>query len=778
MLLTETEPKSRDFIHTIIDEHLRTGAYDGRVVTRFPPEPNGFLHIGHAKSICLNFGLAQDYAGGVCHLRLDDTDPTKEDMKYVESIQRDVKWLGFDWGEKLFYASDYFDKLYEYAVQLIESGKAYVCSLNEQEIREYRGNLVTPGKDSPYRTRTVAENLALFQRMKAGDFPDGAHVLRAKIDMANQNMKMRDPLLYRIRHANHYRKGTSWCLYPMYDFAHCLSDSMERITHSICTLEFENNRELYDWILAACDVPQPRPKQYEFARLNLNYTVMSKRKLLELVETKQVNGWDDPRLPTISGMRRRGYTPEAIRAFCKSIGMSKANSTVDMAQLEFFVRDDLNAKVPRVLAVLNPLRLVIDNYPEGTSETLEASYFPHDVPLEGTRPVPFSKTLYIEADDFMETPPKNYYRLSPGAEVRLRHGYIIRCDRVEKDAAGNITEIGCHYDPQTKSGDPAAIDRKVKGTIHWVSAEHAVQAEVRLYDRLYQTESPEETVSGLNPDSLMTLKQCRMEPSLHSAQSGERFQFERQGYFCVDSEDSQPGALVFNRIVSLKDSWKKETLKSDKSEIAKAPESEKTTQSNHQSKPKHEKPIATATALRTPEQDALALKWQSDFAIKPDEALLLSDTPDLAAYFESAAKTTSNPKAVASWMVNELLRVLKEIPWSALKPTPAQLAELVNLIEDGVLSGKMAKTVFELMLDSGEGPEAISKAKGLQQISEASVLLPWVKQVLEAHPENVAKYKEGKASMLGFLVGQVIQLSKGNANPKLVNTLILQELET
>lgn len=776
MLLTETEAKSRDFIHTIIDEHLRTGAYDGRVVTRFPPEPNGFLHIGHAKSICLNFGLAQDYTGGVCHLRLDDTDPTKEDMKYVESIQKDVKWLGFDWGEKLFYASDYFDRLYDYAVFLIEGGKAYVCSLNEQEIREYRGNLTTPGKDSPYRTRSIAENLELFQKMKAGEFPDGAHVLRAKIEMANPNMKMRDPLLYRIRHANHYRKGTEWCIYPMYDFAHCLSDSMERITHSICTLEFENNRELYDWILEACDVPHPRPKQYEFARLNLNYTVMSKRKLLELVETQQVSGWDDPRLPTISGMRRRGYTPEAIRAFCKSIGMAKANSTVDMAQLEFFVRDDLNTKVPRVLAVLNPLKLVIDNYPEGQTETLDASYYPHDVPLEGARPVPFSKTLYIEADDFMENPPKNYYRLSPGAEVRLRHAYIIRCDRVEKDAEGNIIEIGCHYDPQTKSGDPMAIDRKVKGTIHWVSADHAIQAEVRLYDRLYQTETPEETVSGLNPDSLIMLKKCYLEPSLNSAKTGERFQFERQGYFCVDSEDSQPGHLVFNRIVALKDSWGKDARKKDSSNTETAkPEA-------IQAKPVLEKnplkPDLLKVAIeRTPEQEALAKKWQSDFAIKPEEAVLLSETPALAAFFESAANASTNPKAVASWMVNELLRVLKETSISDLKPTPHHLAELVNLIEAGVLSGKMAKTVFEMMLDSGASPEAISKSKGLQQISDESVLLPWVHQVIQSHPDNVAKFKEGKTSMLGFLVGQVIQLSKGNANPKLVNTLMLQELE-
>jgi glutaminyl-tRNA synthetase len=548
--------KHTDFIRTIIEEDNQSGKYGGRVETRFPPEPNGFLHIGHAKSICLNFGIAQDYHG-VCHLRMDDTDPTKEDVSYVNSIMTDVRWLGFDWGEHLYYASDYFEKLYTYAVSMIKQGKAYVCSLNEQEIREHRGTVTQPGKECCYRKRSIEENLQLFDQMRAGKFEDGAHVLRAKIDMASPNMKMRDPLLYRIRHANHYRTGTQWCIYPMYDFAHCLSDYMERITHSICTLEFENNRELYDWILAALDLEKPCPQQYEFARLNLNYTVMSKRKLLELVESKQVMGWDDPRLPTISGLRRRGYTPESIRNFCEMIGIAKANSTVDISQLEYCIRDDLNPKVPRVLCVLRPLKVIIDNYPENDTEMLDAPYYPHDVPQEGSRPLPFSRELYIEQDDFMENPPKGYYRLSPGGEVRLRHAYVIRCDRVVKDEqSGQVTALHCTYFPETKSGS-ATDQRKVKGTIHWVSAPHAKPMEVRLYDRLF-TEAAPEADTPINPNSLEVIPHALVEPSVAKTKPGDRFQFERQGYFFVDPVDTQTGKLVFNRIVSLKDSWAKQ----------------------------------------------------------------------------------------------------------------------------------------------------------------------------------------------------------------------------
>ncbi len=547
--------KKTDFLRNIINEDIRTGKYGGKVITRFPPEPNGYLHIGHAKSICLNFGIAADYEGGITHLRFDDTDPTKESMEYVESIKNDVKWLGFDWNDKMFFASDYFEKLFGFAVKMIEMGKAYVCSLNEQEIKEYRGTVTQAGTESPYRTRSVEENLELFNRMRAGDFKDGEHVLRAKIDMSSPNMKMRDPLLYRIRHAHHYRTGDEWCIYPMYDFAHCLSDYIEGITHSICTLEFENNRELYDWILDELELPLPRPYQYEFARLNLNYTIMSKRKLLELVENNYVSGWDDPRLPTLSGLRRRGYTPEAIRNFCDSIGIAKANSVVDMAQLEFCIRDDLNQKVPRVLCVLNPLKVVIENYPENQVEWLDASYYPHDVPKEGTRKLPFSRTIYIEREDFLEEPPKGYYRLSPGSEVRLRHAYIIKCDRVIKNDAGEIVELRCSYDQQSKSGTDTS-GKKVKGTIHWVSAEHAVQAEVRLYDRLLLEENPDDFIASLNPKSLIVLNNCFIEPSVMDDKFSGWYQFERQGYFCKDSDYSAEKP-VFNRIVTLRDSWSK-----------------------------------------------------------------------------------------------------------------------------------------------------------------------------------------------------------------------------
>jgi len=565
--------KPVDFIREIINTGLEEGKYD-HVVTRFPPEPNGFLHIGHAKSICLNFGLALEYGERLpgsatrCHLRFDDTDPVKEDTLFEESIQADVHWLGFDWGKNLFHASDYFEKMVGYAEYLITAGKAYVCSLSDAEIKEYRGTVTQAGRPSPYRDRSVEENLDLFRRMKKGEFKDGEHVLRAKIDMANANMKMRDPLLYRIRHTEHHMTGNTWCIYPMYDYAHPISDALEGITHSICTLEFENNRELYDWVIDHlidhAKFPS-RPRQYEFARLNLNYTVMSKRRLLQLVEGKHVRGWDDPRLPTIAGLRRRGYTPESIRAFCESVGMAKANSTVDMAQLEFCIRDDLNHKAPRVLAVLKPLKVVITNYPENETEELDAAYWPHDVPKEGSRKLPFTREIYIEQSDFMLEPPKDYFRLAPGKEVRLRYAYCITCTDVIKDANGNVTEVHCTYDPETKSGNNP-VGRKVKGTIHWVSAGHAVDAEVRLYDRLLSDEAPpagkdSEFLNAINPDALVVLNGCKLERSLGEAKPGERFQFERQGYFIADAQDSKsdskPGQLVFNRIVTLKDSWAK-----------------------------------------------------------------------------------------------------------------------------------------------------------------------------------------------------------------------------
>ena len=546
-----------NFIRDIILEDLKTSKFQGRVHTRFPPEPNGYLHIGHAKSICLNFGLAKEF-GGKTNLRFDDTNPEKEETEYVDSIMDTVRWLGFDWEGRLFYASDYFGQLYEWAVQLIQEGKAYVCDLSADEVRQYRGTLTEPGKESPYRGRSVGENLEFFERMRAGEFPDGSRTLRAKIDMASKNLNLRDPVMYRILHAEHHRTGDKWCIYPMYDFAHGQSDSIEHITHSICTLEFEDHRPLYDWYLEALGIYHPQ--QIEFDRLNLTYTLLSKRKLLQLVQQGHVRGWDDPRMPTLSGIRRRGYTPEAIRAFCTSIGVSKTNGILELGLLEHHVREDLNRRALRVMAVLRPLKVVIDNYPDGLVEEMEAINNPEDA-AAGTRKVPFSKVLYIEQDDFREDPPKQYFRLSPGKEVRLRYAYFVTCTGAVKDAQGNITEIHCTYDPATKGGN-APDGRKVKSTIHWVSAQHAVDAEVRLYETLFSTPDPGKVAEGhdftenLNPNSLEVLTDCKLEPSLRDAAAGAKYQFERLGYFCADPETA-PGKPVFNRTVALRDTWAK-----------------------------------------------------------------------------------------------------------------------------------------------------------------------------------------------------------------------------
>ena len=547
-----------DFIRNIINEDLKTGKYEGRVHTRFPPEPNGYLHIGHAKSICLNFGIAAQY-GGLCNLRFDDTNPAKEEDEYVRAITEDVRWLGFDWQDRLYYGSDYFEQMYDYAVQLIEAEKAYVDDLSAEEVRQYRGTLVDPGRESPHRNRSIEENMDLFKRMRAGEFKDGSRVLRAKIDMASPNMNLRDPAMYRISHATHHRTGDKWCIYPMYDWAHGLEDSIEGITHSICTLEFEDHRPLYDWFLEQLGVYHPQ--QIEFARLNLSYTVMSKRKLLQLVEGGYVNGWDDPRLPTIAGLRRRGCTPEAIRDFCERVGVAKTDSVIDIALLEHCIREDLNKRTPRVMAVLNPLRLVIDNYPEGLVEDIDAVNNPED-PAMGTRKVPFSRVLYIERDDFREDPPAKFYRLAPGREVRLRYAYLVTCVDVKKDErTGEVTELHCTYDPESRGGNPPD-GRRVKGTIHWVSASQAIEAEVRLYDRLFTAENPMEAVGGegflgvLNPDSLQVVNGY-VETSLAGTAPGSRYQFERLGYFCADSKDFSPDHLVFNRTIPLRDSWAK-----------------------------------------------------------------------------------------------------------------------------------------------------------------------------------------------------------------------------
>ena len=565
MTKPESAPPS-NFIRNIIAEDLKDNKNEGRVATRFPPEPNGYLHIGHAKSICLNFGIAAENQDGTCNLRFDDTNPIKEDVEYVESIKEDVRWLGFDWEDRLFYASDYFEQLYQYAVQLIVAGKAYVCSLSADEIRESRGTLTEPGTNSPYRDRSVEENLDLFQRMRAGEFNDGEHVLRAKIDMAAPNLIMRDPTLYRIRKVPHHRTGKDWCIYPMYDFAHCLSDSIEGITHSLCTLEFENNRQIYDWILDELKT-DCHPQQIEFARLNLSYTVLSKRKLVELVDAGHVSGWDDPRMPTLSGLKRRGYTPESIRNFCERIGVARRDSVVDLALLEYSVREDLNIRTPRVMGVLRPLKVIIDNYPEGQVEELEALNNPED-PSMGTRKVPFSRVLYIEQEDFMEDPPKKFFRLAPGREVRLRYAYYITCVKAVKDEdTGRVIELHCTYDPKTRGGS-SPDGRKVKATLHWVSAAHAMEAEVRLYDHLFLKENPDDDKdvdfkTHLNPNSLEVLS-CFVEPSLAAATPGKRYQFERLGYFCVDRAEPSGKSLVFNRTVTLRDTWAKIKKKQQK----------------------------------------------------------------------------------------------------------------------------------------------------------------------------------------------------------------------
>ena len=556
-ITAEPESKPLDFVRQIVKADQGTGKHGGRVATRFPPEPNGYLHIGHAKSICLNFGIARDF-GGVCHMRFDDTNPTKEEVEYVDSIQEDIRWLGFDWGEHLYFASDYFEQMYQFAVELIHKDLAYVESLTSEQMREYRGTPTEPGKNSPYRDRPEEESLDLLDRMRKGEFPDGAHILRAKIDMASPNLNMRDPALYRIRHAHHHRTGDAWCIYPMYDYAHPIEDAIEKITHSICTLEFEDHRPFYDWLLDNISVPA-HPQQIEFARLSLTYTVMSKRKLLELVNVGHVSGWDDPRMPTISGLRRRGYTPESIRAFCDSIGVAKANSTVDVAHLEFFIREDLNKRANRVMAVIDPLKVIITNYPEDQTEELEAENNPED-PTAGTRRVPFSREIYIEREDFSENPPPKYFRLSPGKEIRLKHAYFIKCVDFKKDETGTVTEVHCTYDPGTRGG--ASNDgRVVRGTSHWVSAKHARKATVRLYDRLFKEPDPsgDDLEETLNLNSLVT-RVAEVEPSLAEATPGSRFQFLRQGYFSVD-KDSTPEKLLFNRTVGLRDSWSKQAKK-------------------------------------------------------------------------------------------------------------------------------------------------------------------------------------------------------------------------
>ncbi len=754
-----------DFIRDLVARDVRGGKHGGAVVTRFPPEPNGYLHIGHAKSIHLNFGLAREF-GGVCHLRMDDTNPTTESIEYVNAIQRDVRWLGFEWGEKMFYASDYYPKLYAYAEKLIARGLAYVCHQSEEEMSKGRGTVTEPGTPSPWRDRPVDESLALFRKMAAGEFKEGEAVLRAKIDLASPNLKMRDPNIYRIKRAHHYRQGDRWVVYPLYDFAHCISDAIEGITHSICTMEFENARELYNWVLRATECNEGHawlPEQTEFARLNLTYTVLSKRKLIELVEGRHVHGWDDPRMPTIAGLRRRGVTPEAIKAFCQRIGVSKNLSTVELALFEHVLRDDLNPRSPRVLAVLDPLKVVIENWPAGEVETLDAPYWPHDVPNVGSRTVPFSGELYIDRDDFMESPPKGFYRLSPGREVRLRHGYIVKCERVVKDADGRITELRCTYDPASRGGDGGG--RKVDGTIQWVSAAHALDVEVRLYDRLFRVESPgadgRDFKEDLNPQSL-TVVRAKVEPSLATASAGQHFQFERVGFFVVDA-DTREGAPVFNRTVSLKDSWSRAVQRA----AGEAPAA---------AKPVKEPAKAPSAPAKVAELDPAAQALKDQHGLSADEARVLTSEPALRAVFDAALAKGAKAKGAAAMLANEVLGEMRARKVEAVPFGGAEVAELLALVEGGEVSTKQGRDVLAELFAHGGSPKAIVDAKGWRQVSDVGALEAAIDEVLAKNADAVGRFKAGNANVLGALVGMALKATGGRGNPKLVTELVKKKL--
>lgn len=753
--MARMEPESSHFIRTMIENDLRQGRVR-EVVTRFPPEPNGYLHLGHVKAIVLNFGMAEEF-GGRCHLRFDDTNPVKEDEEYVEAIQRDIRWLGFDWGEHLYHASDGFDQMYAFAERLVLEGKAYVDSQSEEEIRATRGTVTEPGVPSPYRDRSPEENLDLLRRMRAGEFPDGAHVLRARIDMASPNMKMRDPLLYRIRHARHHRTGDAWCIYPFYDYAHPISDALEGITHSLCTLEFENNRELYDWVLDAVGFEEPRPHQTEFARLNLNHLVMSKRKLLALVQGGYVSGWDDPRMPTIAGARRRGYRPEALRAFVERVGMSRATSTVDIGLLEHTVRDDLNTEAPRVMAVARPLEVVLENWPEGEVDILDASHWPHDVPKEGSRPVPFAKRLYIERDDFAEHPPPGFHRLAPGAEVRLRYAYLITCTAVEKDEAGEVVRLRCTVDRASRGG-VAPDGRKVRGTLHWVSADHALPAELRLYGRLFRDEQPTGDPESLDPASLV-VQRGFVEPSVASDPPDRRYQFERLGYFWRDP-DSRPDALVFNRVVPLKDSWTKTS--------APAPSPRPS-----RGAPPPPPPPEAHRELDA-EQRRFADAWIARGVSEADAALLATEDT-LRALFLDAVAAYDAPRSVAHWIVNDVQRARKERGNEPLPFGGAEIGRLAALLDAGTVTSAAAREVFAVLARDGGDPQRIVEERGLARVADEAALAPVVRRVVDGHPDHAARYRENPR-LMGFFVGQVMKETGGTADPQLVQKLLREQL--
>jgi glutaminyl-tRNA synthetase len=783
-------PKSPglDFIRQIVKSDVESGRYDGRVVTRFPPEPNGHLHIGHAKSICLNFGIADEF-GGTCHLRYDDTNPETEEEAYVLGMQEDIRWLGFDWGEHLYFASDYFGRMYDCAEILIEKGLAYVDSSSDEEVRQARGSVTQPGTPTAYRDRSVEENLDLFRRMRAGEFDDGAHVLRAKIDLASPNMLMRDPVLYRIRHAHHYRQGDDWCIYPLYDYAHCLEDAFEDITHSVCTLEFENNRELYDWVLDSVGFTEPRTHQYEFNRLNLDYTVVSKRKLGPLVRSGYLLGWDDPRIHTLAGLRRRGVPPEAVRAFCSALGVVKSDSRVDPGKLEFAIRDALNQSAPRVMAVLDPLKVVLTNYASDDGEELEAPYFPHDVPLEGTRGVPFSAELYIERADFSEDPPKGFRRLVPGGEVRLRYAYVIRCDEVVKDDAGHVVELRCTYDPETRGGN-TPDGRKVKGTIQWVSSADALDAEVRLTDRLFSVPNPEDVPEGedysihLNPDSLVVLEGAKVEPSVGGDPSDTRYQFERNGYFWRDPVDSSAERLVFNRIVTLKDTWARRVVSEapdsgprvdgsgGRTDSRKAP-----TGGSEGDKPRISDERA-GKRRADPELAERMTRYVEELGLSTGDADVLTGSRRAADFFEAALAEHPDAPGVAAWIVNDLRGVLDGRSLDDLPFGGAQLGRLAAMVADASISRRAGKDVLAAMATEGGDPADIIDRLGLAQVADVGALGPMVDGVLAAWPEKVGEYRAGRRALMGLFVGEVMKATGGAADPKAVRTLLTERLES
>ncbi|MGE0160757.1 MAG: glutamine--tRNA ligase/YqeY domain fusion protein [Gemmatimonadales bacterium] len=770
-----------DFIRQIVAADVASGRYGGRVVTRFPPEPNGYLHVGHATHICLNFGIAREF-GGRCHLRFDDTNPEKEGEEYVRSIQEDIRWLGFDWNEHLYFASDYFERMYECAEVLIRKGLAYVDSQPTEAIREGRGTVTEPGVESPYRGRSPEENLDLFRRMRAGEFPDGQHVLRGRIDMASPNMLMRDPVFYRIRHAHHYRQGDRWCIYPLYDYAHCLEDAYEGVTHSICTLEFDNNRELYDWVLENVGFEEPRPHQYEWAGLDLEGAVLSKRFIKPLVQAGLVSGWDDPRLGTIAAYRRRGVPPEALRLLAQLVGVSKTGAKTEEAKLDFAIREVLNPVAPRVMAVLDPLEVEITNYPDGPGEVIDAPYFPHDVPREGSRPLPFARRVLIERSDFAEHPPKGFRRLVPGGRVRLRHAYVIRCDDVVKDASGAVVQLRCTYDPATKSGegtaDPSGTGSgsRPKGTIHWVSAAHALPAEVRLFGRLLLdgdqaadgAADPDAVAARLNPESVTVLTDARIEPSVIGDPRDTRYQFERNGYFWRDPVDGVGAALVFNRIVSLKDTWARREAEAPERE----PEAERA--SEPRATKRGDGPARTERPrVADAEVAARAARYERELGLAAEHAEIVAAAPE---FFEAAVVAHPDAADVASWIAVDLRgllegRALAELPFGG-----GALGRLAALVEAGRVSRRAGKGVLARMVREGGEPERLVDAMGLAKVSDPDALGEAVDAVLARWPDKVAEFREGKASLIGLFVGEVMKQTRGAADPLAARRILTERL--